>query len=66
MESVWYQAQFFSELGKCWVPLGGAAETEAGAREAYEKITSAHQRRIVKITYTTEVIEGEVIEGEDR
>lgn len=59
MRSVWYQAQFYSKLGKCWVPLGGQAETEAGAREVYEQIIGAHQRRIAKITYMTEVIESE-------
>ena len=59
MKNVWYQAHFYSKLGNCWVPLGGQAETEAGAREVYAQITGIHQRRIVKITYMTEVIESE-------
>jgi hypothetical protein len=57
--SVWYQAEFYSELDKCWVPLGGKAMTWDGAREAYEKLTGSHQRRIVKVTYITVVLKGE-------
>ena len=59
MTSVWFQAEFYSPLEKCWIPLGARAETEAGAREAYEHLTKCHQRRIVKVTHTKFVLESE-------
>jgi hypothetical protein len=56
MTSVWYQAQFYSWLGGCWVPFGGNAKTEAGAQEMYERLTGTNRKRIVKVTSTTEVV----------
>jgi hypothetical protein len=58
--SVWYQAEFYSRLDDCWVPLFGRQRCEADARRSLESVaTSRSDWRVVRITQTAEVLKSD-------